>query len=558
MIDRQWANAAIKSCLDREIDHFFVAPGSRCTPLTLAVARHEQVKVTQHFDERGLAFAALGYGKATGKPAVFICTSGTAVANALPAVIEAAMEKVPLLLFTADRPDELHGVGANQAIAQQNIFGDHVELFLNMTAPQDNDLPQDPGGKEFLANSLGHCFNSAFTGPVHVNWMFREPFSITEKDSGSEGIDGFDGSSNLGSTRNDLPQTDSLQIEVTGNTLIALGRCNPAQARAAIALAKRLKCPIVSDLCSGLSIGSFELPSDFPLPRPDSILHLGSRIVSKSWLSWTKSVHDQGTQFFHLTPNGLIINPGGLNVNQHSLPLENLDEVISGPPTETEFLNAWQNANELRSKIIVEHLGKSNQLTEPAIAHSISRICQPTDGLFVGNSMPIRDLDRYSASRGDEVRLIAANRGASGIDGLLATATGYASGLKRPVTVLIGDLSSLHDLNSLALVSQSAWPMIIVIVNNHGGHIFDLLPIKSSPHFERYFNTPHQFRFEHAARMFNLDYKCIEDFETFEQQYKQACAGGKTTVLELLTSRQQNIKTRQTIREAIQKCQSQI
>ena len=118
MIDRQWANAAIQSCLNREIDHFFVAPGSRCTPLTLAVARHKQAKVIQHFDERGLAFAALGYAKATGKPGVFICTSGTAVANALPAVIEAAMEKVPLLLFTADRPDELHGIGANQAINQ--------------------------------------------------------------------------------------------------------------------------------------------------------------------------------------------------------------------------------------------------------------------------------------------------------------------------------------------------------------------------------------------------------------------------------------------------------
>ena len=144
MIDRQWATAAIKGCLDRDIDHFFIAPGSRCTPLTLAVASQTQANVTQHFDERGLAFAALGYGKATGKPGVFICTSGTAVANALPAVIEAAMEKVPLLLFTADRPDELHGIGANQAIAQQEIFGDYAELFLNMpcllyTSPSPRD-----------------------------------------------------------------------------------------------------------------------------------------------------------------------------------------------------------------------------------------------------------------------------------------------------------------------------------------------------------------------------------------------------------------------------------
>ena len=558
MIDRQWANAAIQSCLNREIDHFFVAPGSRCTPLTLAVARHKQAKVIQHFDERGLAFAALGYAKATGKPGVFICTSGTAVANALPAVIEAAMEKVPLLLFTADRPDELHGIGANQAINQQDIFGDHVELFLNLPAPQDKDVTQDPSGKEFLASSLGRCFTSALAGPVHVNWMFREPFSIAEDDEGSQGLGLSDEISNPGIPANDSRQTSATSIKVTGNTLIALGRCNVAQAQEAISLAKTLKCPIVSDVCSGLSIGSFELPSEFSLPRPDTILHLGDRFVSKSWLAWTRSVHDQGTQFFHLTPTGQTINPSGLDLIQHVLPLANLSETVSGTPTETEFLSVWQKTNELRNEIITEQLGKLNTMSEPAIAHSISRICQPTDGLFVGNSMPIRDLDWFGAGRREQVRLIAANRGASGIDGLLATATGYASGLERLVTVLIGDLSSLHDLNSLALVSQSPCPMIIVIVNNHGGHIFDLLPIQKSPHFERYFNTPHPFRFEHAAKMFNLDYQCFEDIGTFEQQYQRACSDGKTTIFELLTSRQQNIETRQTIREAIQKCSSQI
>ena len=159
MIDQVWASRAIECCLRHGIDHFFLAPGSRCTPLTLAVARvadQSRANVIQHFDERGLAFAALGYGRATGKPGVFICTSGTAVANAFPAVIESAMESVPMLLFTADRPPELRDTGANQTIDQQNIFGNYPKLFLDMPAPTDDDL-----SKTFLADSLRNGISNA-------------------------------------------------------------------------------------------------------------------------------------------------------------------------------------------------------------------------------------------------------------------------------------------------------------------------------------------------------------------------------------------------------------
>ena len=237
MIDQIWANAAIESCLKQGIDHFFLAPGSRCTPLTLAVARQKQAHVIQHFDERGLAFAALGYARATGRPGVFICTSGTAVANAFPAVVEAAMESVPMLLFTADRPFELHGTGANQAIDQLEIFGNYAKLFSNLSVPADGSSIQGQQESAFLDSILEQAFTATKDGPVHLNWMFHEPFTIE-----NENPDTLAGSPSDGNT-GDVADHSCISlptIEVAGNVLIVLGGCRPEEAEEALALAGQL------------------------------------------------------------------------------------------------------------------------------------------------------------------------------------------------------------------------------------------------------------------------------------------------------------------------------
>jgi len=174
--------------------------------------------------------------------------------------------------------------------------------------------------------------------------------------------------------------------------------------------------------------------------------------------------------------------------------------------------------------------------------------------LFVGNSTPIRDMDWFGQTKTNTVRHLAANRGASGIDGLLATAAGYAAGLQKTTTVLLGDLSALHDLNSLSLVAKSPWPMIVVIINNQGGHIFDLLPIRESEHFEQFFNTPHAYQFEHAAKMFGIDYRRIGEMKDFTETYRKAISGNRSVILELTTNRQQNIETRQQVKDQIRKC----
>lgn len=544
VLDRVWTNAAIKHCLQHQIDHFFLAPGSRCTPLTLAVAEHQQAHVVQHFDERGLAFAALGYARATGKPGVFICTSGTAVANALPTVIEASAEGVPMLLFTADRPNELRGSGANQTIDQRNIFGNYPQLFLDLSAPEDRDLPDDPSGMAYLADALGQAFEQVRFGPVHLNWMFREPFTID---------DAADLPAVELTTRTMTDEAESLTVEVKGNVLIALGACNPTEAQRALELSQQLNCPLLSDVTSGVSGGSFELPTEFTLPQPDTILHLGGRIVSKSWLKWTQSLPSDSVDFIHVTPTGQTINPNQLPQTKHRTSLTDLKLKMARPVSES-FRGAWQSADDLRRQAVDRWLATATALSEPAVAYSISQHCPSDTGLLVGNSTPIRDMDWYGQTEPGQVRCISANRGASGIDGLLATATGYAAGLRKTTTVLLGDLSALHDLNSLALVANSPWPVIVIIINNRGGHIFDLLPIRKSQHFEQFFNTPHSFQFEQAAKMFGIDYRHITQMSDFVDTYSSAISSDCSLVLELATDRQQNIEVRQQISEEIRKC----
>ena len=557
MIDKIWAEIAVDSCLKRSIDHFFVAPGSRCTPLTLAIADNESAQVTQHFDERGLAFAALGYARATGLPGVFVCTSGTAVANALPAVVEASMDRVPLLLFTADRPDELRGIGANQTIEQRNIFGSYPEVFVNVSVP-NNSGSEKKDARAYLLKELDTAFSKSMDGPVHVNWMFHEPFTIDDESdglgkAGAEERACFPAGELL--ERHVVVQAAcEAKIKLQGNTVVALGNCKPQEAREAQRLAKHLNCPMLCDVTSSLSACGFELPAEFALPQPDTVLHLGDRITSKSWITWTKEAASSGTKFVHVTSTGQVVNPSGIELSRHRFPFTELSSRIEASATSNAFSSKWQEANAKRKAAIESVLAASNSLSEPAVAYFLSEHCPPSEGLFIGNSMPIRDMDRYGLAGTAEVRNVAANRGASGIDGLLATATGYALGLGSRTTVLLGDLSALHDLNSLALIASSPWPMIVLVVNNQGGHIFDILPIKQSKHFEQFFATPHNYRFGGVAETFGIEYQRITDMRDLKETYGTAIMESQSVVLELATDRQQNLQTRQAIGKAIQEC----
>ena len=545
MIDRQWASIAVNTCVAAGVQHFFLAPGSRCTPLTLAVAEHPDSRVTQHFDERALAFAALGYARATGRPGIFVCTSGTAVANAYPALIEASMEGVPLLLWTADRPPELRNTGANQTIDQQHIFGTYPNWFCDLPCPTDALSPS------FVQSIVRRALGEAETGPVHLNWMFREPFGFdalpivnesAELDGGCAGSESKSGT----------------EIQLTGDTVLVAGGCQADEARVIWQLAEHYDVPLITDITSGLRGISADL--SVGLPEPKTIVHFGGRIVSKTWQRWTASL--ETTRFIHVTPKGIHFNPNHLPQQRYVEPIRHV-QFVQSDRNSAAFNIAWRTADSDYRKrvdrVFREHRNESQpNLTEPELAYEVGKLTPDGHALFLGNSSPIRDFDRYAFWPVAKDIAVGANRGASGIDGLIATSVGFADGFGRPTTAVVGDLSALHDLNALALVAKSAQPLTLVIINNQAGAIFDMLPVaRRTEHFEQYFATPHGFSFQHAASMFGLPYVGLSHSDdsakdAFAWIYEKSVTGGRSGIIEVKTNRDANQRIRQRLQERLQ------
>ncbi|MGA0332867.1 MAG: 2-succinyl-5-enolpyruvyl-6-hydroxy-3-cyclohexene-1-carboxylate synthase [Kiritimatiellia bacterium] len=533
-----WASLLVEECIRNGSDTFFLAPGSRCTPLTLAVARNPDAKSVLHFDERGLGFAALGFARATGRPGVVICTSGTAVSNLTPAVVEASMDAQPMLLLTADRPFELRACGANHAIPPA------------------------------VLSTVGRAFQSLRKGPVHLNCPFREPLASQPDRTDSEAYlislhHWSRDHSPYTSVFPPLAQPDEINLyglkEMLGENprvlIIAGGGCSEAEALAIEQLGELQGWPIVSDVTSGLHFGPRRNPlvrhvdalvGNFGFPeslRPDHVLQFGCRFLSKKLLQaletqpprcWIQVTGREGRfDPLHRVTHRFINEIDRFCLFWHQ-------ERMS--PTEPGWRKAWIRADAAVEKVYAEQLDESATLTEPGVARAVTRMLPNLHGLVLGASMPVRDVNQFAAPNRRQIH-VASNRGASGIDGTLATAVGFARGLFQCVTVLLGDLSTLHDLNSLALVHQSRVPVIVIVINNHGGGIFHFLPVKeNAEEFETFFGTPHEWDFEHAAGQFDLPYARIHDMEEFGQAYEEALSTRKSCLIEVQTDREQNVQ----------------
>lgn len=576
-INHLWSSLLIEELVHQGIDYFCIAPGSRSGPLTVAVAQNSKAKNFVHYDERGLAFHALGYISATNKPAVIISTSGTAVANFFPAIIEASKKKLPLIVLTADRPPELRKTGADQTIEQPGIFGEYVRWQGDLPCP---DLKIKP---EFVLTTIDQAVfraNGELRGPVHLNCMFREPLApISSSENFSRYLEGLKGwqKSNRVYTRYIHPQkavsTDEIKtlaatLNETKNGLIVVGKLsskeNQAEQKAVLKLSEKLGWPIFADITSGLRLGcahpnviqSFDqiLLSDKIRSKlkVDCILHLGGRMTSR--------------RFYHCVE--VIRPPRYLMVLNHPLRNDALHTVTDRFQSSVQsfaesvlpFLKEKKPSTQLSSlqkissriqKTLNKFLETENSLSEPQIARIISQKIPKNSGLFLSNSMPIRDMDMYASSEGPVVT-IGANRGASGIDGIIASACGFSVGLDKPTTLLIGDLAFLHDLNSLSMLAKSLKPIVVVLLNNDGGAIFSFLPIAEFPDvFEKYFGAPHGLRFEQAAKLFGLNYSSPKSSLEFIQQYKKSFTEKKSTIIEITIDRQSNHQIHMEIQKKI-------
>lgn len=550
-----WATLLIEEVTRLGIKCFVIAPGSRSAPLAVAAWRNPSVKTRVHYDERGAAFFALGAARA-GVPAAVICTSGTAVANCFPAVAEANLSGLPLVILSADRPPEMHQCGANQTMEQAGLFGSHVRASLSLPCP-DAGIPAGL----FLSRidqALSHCFAQA-PGPVHINCPFREPLApVPVPASGQEDYldelkEWHAGTvpwcDHADSDKKPDPEEIRAVLESFAgkkNKALLLGAMHRQEDQEmACRLAKRLGWRVLPDILSncrrnetGLSfLSGYDLLAKAGCLghffQADAILHLGDTFVSKALYEFLQASPPE--LYVHVHPRSDRRDPAHL-VTRHlqgsiafvcrsilNMPeIDRLRAEAETLPTEGLFSRAVENLNDLTDTAPLTELSLSLLLHE--------RITEST-AFFSGNSMPIRYMDMLDQPCC--AFLIHANRGVSGIDGNIATAAGIAFGCERPTVACIGDMTALHDLNSLALVAASPTPVILVIVNNGGGGIFHHLPIAAFPEvLVPCFVHPHRREFSGAAAMFGLPWYAPETVGAFKTCWSAVQDAGESCIIE--------------------------
>ncbi|MDX1420039.1 MAG: 2-succinyl-5-enolpyruvyl-6-hydroxy-3-cyclohexene-1-carboxylic-acid synthase [Rubricoccaceae bacterium] len=568
-LNHLWARLLVEELVRCGVTAFVVGSGSRSTPLAVAAGAHPGTAVTVHVDERGGAFAALGWARATGCPAALVTTSGTAVANAMPAAVEADAEGVPLLLLTADRPPELRETGANQTVRQPGFFDGVARWSFDLPVPTA-DIPL----AFVLTTAAQAVYRSRHpAGPVHLNLPFREP--LAPRPDGAdvpallalvEDWIGTDGPYTRYVPPVTAPAPDTLQPLLdrwvgVERGLVVLGKTDdPAAAPAAARLASALGWPLLPDLASGGRLGTAG-PTAAPhydlalaseafreAHRPEAVLHLGRRATSKRLLQHVGAARP--ASYAVVRPDAARFDPTHSVTHRVQSDVPAFCEAamaVLDPPVHRP--SSWQTAWQDASAAVAEALAaafEDDALSEPRLAGLVTSLTPAGWGLVAAASMPVRDLDAFAVASGPSLR-VTANRGASGIDGTVATAAGYARGLGGPAVLLLGDLALLHDLNGLALL-QDGPPVVVVVVNNDGGGIFHFLPVAPGAGegalpdavFEPLFGTPHGLGFEPAARMFGLGYARPETASAFAADFRVAVESGRSALIEVRTDRREN------------------
>ncbi len=497
------------------MQHAVVAPGSRSTPMALALAARDDLQVHVAHDERTAAFMALGIGQSTGVPAALLCTSGTAAAHFHAAVIEADLSGVPMLVLTADRPPELQGIGAPQTIDQIELYGDTVRLFVSADVP---DATMAHTWRD-LADDAWLAACGVDGGPVHMNLPFREPLvgvigalpPVMDHDESDD--DPFDDAVWF-MTRLSMEELAAM-LDVPHGVVVAGRGVDDVQAVAD--LADALGWPVLADPRSGCrslagSVCAFDsLVRHQPFAAahvPQVVLHLGEPPASKvlgQWLQASGAVHVQ------VHAQGRTIDPLGIVTErvygEASAVCESVLPLV-GASVDPSWRAGWSAADAAAQQAIVAALG--NELSEPAVARALATV---DARLVVSSSMPVRDVEWFGPA---SATVVHSNRGANGIDGVIATAIGVAIGTDEPTVLLLGDVAFCHDQSSLTALAARQLPLTVVVVDNDGGGIFSFLPQRtalSTERFEQLFGTPHGTDVVAVARAHGLGARTVESVD---------------------------------------------
>ena len=564
-----WSFIVIEELIRQGVDFFCISPGSRSTPLTVAIARNPKARWKMFADERSAGFFALGYGRATGRPAVLVCTSGTAVANYFPAVVEASMDLQPMIILSADRPFELLECGANQTIRQEGMFGSYTRW--NMQLP----LPSREVHLNALLSTLAYAVAKAVgspAGPVHLNQPFREPLEPESFDLNDPWLEPMQewlktgNPSGLSAFPEHHPGAGTVTVvretlaKAKQPLIIAGSMHSKEEGDAVRELARDLQVPLYADLSSGIRLSDGVQPWQLAFQssgftrhfRPDLVLHFGGHIIAKhpasALIEWNPEhyivVRPHANRF---SPDHNVTLSIEASLVHASASLKGSRTAVSGIKTESaeEF---FRRAGE---EIDAETL-PLQPVTEISAARLTSRLITTEQLLFISNSMPVRDMDTYAFNGHHNGIRCGINRGVSGIDGILSTAAGFAEGYRKAATLIIGDIAFLHDLNALSLLSTLSFPLQIIVLNNNGGGIFSFLPVSEySDIFETHFATPQNYSIHSAAETFGVDYACPETNSEFSEIYTAASASNRSTVIEVKGSRQENLQQHRALQARI-------
>jgi 2-succinyl-5-enolpyruvyl-6-hydroxy-3-cyclohexene-1-carboxylate synthase len=549
------AGALVDALVHGGVRHACVSPGSRSTALALALARHPRVTTHVHLDERSAAFFAVGLAKAGGEPVAIACTSGTATAEYLPAVVEASQSRTPLVVLTADRPPGLRGTGANQTIDQTELYGRYARAYLEPPMPaaaSDAAAWRDTGARAIAATLTEP------RGPVHVNCPFDEPLvpegAMIDVPSGDDG-----------SIAAREPDRDAARAALGGfltayagrRGVITLGSLRAPRTLALLSFAKLLGWPVLAEPLSGLRLdaseagralaaGQWLIGNDTWLARhrPEVVLQVGAAPTTRAAQELVAAAEASVVlDREHLDPDPAHRAERRILVDPELFAAVAWDVAeTDGPPRPSDpgWSAAWQAADLVARAEVDRRLDAWEEPFEGRVARDLIGFVPNGAVVCVGSSTPVRDLDAYMAlrrpptiwSERDLVRFVA-NRGASGIDGFVSTTLGAAAADVGPTYALMGDLTLLHDAGALLWSTRRGHHAVLVVLNNGGGEIFSLLPQRVLREHRELFVTPHGVDIGAVCGAAGAEHERIEHARDLVPAVARAAGAGGVRIVEV-------------------------
>ena len=530
-----------------------ISPGSRSTPLAYAFASSKEFRIVRHVDERSAGFLALGMAKTASAPVVLLCTSGTAAANYFPAIVEAYYARIPLIILTADRPHELRGVGAPQAIDQPNLYGHHVKWTVDLPIP-DGESPTLPHIERHMARATSLAMTSP-RGPVHINVPFREPLLIHFKDELPAITFNQADLAELTPTARGIDLLEQA-IKSAEKGFLIIGEMDQSVSQDILwSFIRHLKWPVLVESLSHLRSN---IPEDCMMyivehydsilkndlfkqhMAPDTVIRFGAQPVSKPLTLFMKSV--KPSTFITVDEDALFRDPLAVTTNHIQAQLGEWLTTVDcfDQRFEKDYLMKWMAANDIATQFVKQYI--QNEHDEGALAGLLFERLEDGADLFASSSMPIRDVDTFFCKTEKDVQVFA-NRGTNGIDGVVSTAIGTQLVTNRELYLLIGDLSFLHDSNGLIASRYQDVNLTVVVMNNDGGGIFSYLAQSTvEAHFEQLFGTATGLTFDHLAAMYDAQYDVVKSKEEFIAAIHTS-KKKPLRIIEVMTDRQENVVT---------------